>query len=287
VTSGPVARSCPLVVPAHERTLARATDFAADALVIDLEDAVPPAEKDRARELAGRALAAWPDAEVALRVNAPGTPWCHSDLIAAIAMDNLDSIVIPKVDSAADLAFVDRLLDGAELAAGRTRPLATHALLETPAGLQNAAAIASSSARLEALVIGYADLGAALGRRDGRLDDWVPAQEIVLAAARSAGICAIDGPHLGVEVDAEFDRALGAARRLGFDGKWSIHPNQLRAVREAFTPGADDVRRAERVLDALARAHQDGRGAVTLDGEMIDAATVRAAERVLARTRAK
>jgi citrate lyase subunit beta / citryl-CoA lyase len=287
MTSGAVARSCPLVVPAHERTLAKATGFSADELVIDLEDAVPPAEKTRARELAGRALAGWPETQVALRVNAPGTPWCHSDLIAAVAMDNLDSVVIPKVQSAADLAFVDRLLDGAQLAAGRTRPLGTQALIETPAGLQNAAAIASSSARLEALVLGYADLGAALGRRDGRLEDWLPAQEIVLAAARSVGIYAIDGPHLGVEVDAEFERALEAARRLGFDGKWSIHPSQLEAVREAFTPGADDVRRAERVLHALARAHEGGRGAVTLDGEMIDAATVRAAERVLARTRAR
>ena len=145
------------------------------------------------------------------------------------------------------------------------------------------ATIAESSSRLQALIVGYADLGASLGRRGAELEDWRPAQEAVLVAARAAGLAAIDGPHLEVATDAGFEATVDQARRLGFDGKWAIHPSQVAPIRAAFTPAADEVEQAQRVLAAVREAETAGRGAVALDGEMLDAASVRAAERVLAR----
>jgi citrate lyase subunit beta/citryl-CoA lyase len=279
-----------LVVPAHPRTLAKGPRFAADELVIDLEDAIPAngKHKARARTVAALQGPAWRDRVVAVRVNAPGTPWCHEDLAAAAQAPGtaLRSVVIPKVESPADIAFVDRLLDGVELASSRSEPLAVQALLETAGGIERAGEIARSSPRLRALVLGYADLAASLGRREApgeQLDSWLPAQDRVLQAARAAGIDAIDGPHLGVAADESFRVAVQRAWELGFDGKWSIHPRHVAPVQAAFSPTAAEIERAQQVMAALRHGHRNGRGAVVLDGEMIDAAIARGAARVLAR----
>ena len=278
-------------VPASsERKLEKAQGVGADEVVVDLEDAVAPAAKDEARAAAVASLAspAWDGATVSVRVNAPRTAWCHLDITALASLpDRPASIVVPKVESAHDLAFVERLLDGVEAAAGRARPVRVQALIETAAGLVNVAAIASASARLDALILGYADLAASLGRNraaQADLDSWRPAQDAVLAAARAHRLQAIDGPHLGVAVDEAFTAAATRARDLGFDGKWAIHPSQVATLNELFTPSADEVRRAREVVEALERAERDtGQGAVALDGEMLDEAVRAAALRVLAR----
>jgi citrate lyase subunit beta/citryl-CoA lyase len=275
-------RSC-LVVPASApRMLAKATAIVADEIVLDLEDAVLPTAKAQARAAAVAAVADWPGALVAVRVNAPRTPWCHEDVVALAGCDALASIVVPKVESAGDLAFVERLLDGAEAASGRRSPLRVQALIETAAAVANLGEIATATARLDSLILGYADLGAALGGQR-ELDDWRPIQDAVLVAARAGGLLAIDGPYLATAVDGGFAAATTRARDLGFDGKWAIHPSQIDTLTTAFTPSPEQITHAKAVITALAAAEREGHGTIALDGEMLDEALRVTALRTLAR----
>ncbi len=262
----------------------------ADQIVIDLEDAVIPDAKDaaRARVVSALETGTFGASDVAVRVNAPGTPWCHADLVAlAGALRPPDSIVLPKVGSTGDLAFADRLLAGVERAAGRERPLRIQALIENAAGLGRVGQIAGSSSRLDGLILGYADLAASLGRSASgarELDSWRAAQEAVLVAARATGQPAIDGPYLGIAVDEPFVAAATRAREIGFDGKWALHPSQVSTLNRIFTPTEAELERARAVIAALDEAERDGgRGAVALDGEMLDEAVRAAALRTLAR----
>jgi citrate lyase beta subunit len=276
-----------LVVPAAPAAkLEKGRTLEADEVVIDLEDAVVPAAKDDAREVVADVLAqAFAAPSVAVRVNAIGSPWCHLDLaaVAGGAREHV-TVVLPKVESAGDLAFAERLLAGAEAAAGRTTPVRLLALIETAAGLQAVAEIARASARLEGLILGYADLAASLGREPGGPpEDWRFAQEALLVAARAAGVQAIDGPHLAIRDDEPFRAAVANARALGYDGKWAIHPAQLAALREAFTPTEAEVADARETLAALERAATEGAGAVAAGDRMLDEALAVTARRVLAR----
>jgi citrate lyase subunit beta/citryl-CoA lyase len=286
----PVRRSCLSVPASSARKLEKAPGVGADEIVVDLEDAVAPAAKDGARAAAVAALAtpAWSAVTVSVRVNAPRSAWCHLDVAALASLaDRPTSIVVPKVQSAGDLAFVERLLDGVEAAAARAHPLRVQALIETAAGLAHLTEIASASERLDALILGYADLAASLGRTaagTADLDAWRPAQDAVLVAARAHGLQAIDGPHLGVAVDAAFTASATRARDLGFDGKWAIHPAQIAALNELFTPSDEELQWARGVVETLERAEREtGQGAVALDGEMLDEAVRAAALRLLAR----
>lgn len=289
MTAGTAApRRCCLAVPGSSaRKLEKAAGLAIDEVVVDLEDAVVPAAKAQAREAAASALEAWTGGAVALRVNAPRTPWCHLDLAAAAAMPRVGSVVLPKVESAADVAFAERLLDGAEAAAGRAAPLRLQALVETAAGLAHVDEIAAASPRLDALVVGYADLTASLGvAADAAADPstWRPVQHAVLVAARAHGLQAVDGPYLGLADDDGLRRAATHARDLGFDGKWAIHPAQVATVQVLFAPTDAEVARARAVVAALEKAERGtGQGAVSLDGELVDEAMRVRALRVLAR----
>jgi citrate lyase subunit beta / citryl-CoA lyase len=286
----PSRRACLVVPGSSARMLEKARAIAVDEVVIDLEDAVVPASKAQARVDAAAALTAggFAAGAVAVRVNAPRTPWAHEDLVAlGGAGVRPGSVIVPKVQSAGDLAFVDRLLDGVEAAAGHREPLRVQALVETARGLRALNEIAQGSPRLEAIILGYADLGASLGRsRAGAadLDRWLAVQDAVLVAARAAGVQAIDGPCLAIGDEEGLRAAAARAADLGFDGKWVIHPSQLDVVTVAFTPSAEEVAHAEEVLAALADAAAgDARGAVELGGEMLDEAVRVAAERTLAR----
>jgi citrate lyase subunit beta/citryl-CoA lyase len=261
----------------------------ADEVVIDLEDAVAASVKEVARDgvISHLTSADWSGRTVAVRVNAPGTPWCHLDVSALAAISPLPrSVVVPKVESAGDIAFVDRLLEGVEAAADRPQPVRVQALIETAAGIAHVREIAAASSRLDALILGYADLAASLGRRKAgaeSLDLWAPAQHDLLCAARIHGLQAIDGPYFGIADDPSFRQAAGRARELGFDGKWAIHPSQVTALNELFSPTAEEIEHARRVVEALDAADTErGIGAVTLDGQMIDNAMREAAFRTLA-----
>jgi citrate lyase subunit beta/citryl-CoA lyase len=282
--TGPVTnrRAC-LVVPAVPAAkLEKGRILEADEIVVDLEDAVVPGAKDDARLAVLDALAQeWAAPAVAVRVNSIGTPWCHQDLSALASVGRPVTAVLPKVESSADLAFADRLLAGAEVASGRADEVRLLALIETAAGLQAAGEIAGASARLDGLVLGYADLAASLGRSAG--GDWQFAQEVVLTAARTAGIDAIDGPHLEIRDDDAFRASVAQASALGFDGKWALHPAQLDALREAFTPTEAEIAAARATLGALERAAAEGVGVVADGDRMLDEALAVSARRVLAR----
>ncbi|GAA5129597.1 CoA ester lyase [Haloechinothrix salitolerans] len=287
MTDAYVTPRCCLSVPAtDERRFAKAAASGADEIVLDLEDSVPPGGKDEARERVAAWLATQEvPAGVSVRVNAPRSPWCHADIVAVGGSAGADrSIVVPKVENAGDLAFVDRLLDGVEAAAGRVPQTSVQALIESPEGLANLGEIMTATRRLRAVILGYADLGAALGRSpDAGADSWAPARHAMLVAARTAGVAAIDGPFLGVDADEPFTDAVRHAARFGFDGKWVIHPRQVAAVVEAFTPTSAEVEHADRVLAALESGHARGAGAVELDGQMIDEALAVTARRTLAK----
>jgi citrate lyase subunit beta / citryl-CoA lyase len=276
----PPRRSCLSVPGSSAQMLGKALELPADEIVIDLEDAVAAPAKDEARDAVAARLsgAGWHGRTVSVRVNGPGTAWCHRDLLALA--DLPAAIVVPKVEGPGDLAFVERLLAGA--GAQRVR---LQALIETAAGLSRADEIARSSPRLDALILGYADLATSLGRsRDAPLDLWAPAQHDVLRAARAHGLQAIDGPYLATADDDAFRAAAWRARDLGFDGKWAIHPSQVEPLNEIFAPTDDELAQARGILDTLERAErEDGSGAVALDGQMIDNAMRVAAQRTLAR----
>lgn len=276
-------RSCLSVPGSSERMVNKALDSAADEVVIDLEDAVSIDAKDAARALTTKALAHVPTARrVAVRVNAVGTPWCHQDLIAlASAQRPPDSVVIPKVGSSGDIHFVERLLHGVANTNGSAPPR-VQALIESAAGLVALEAIANSSHILEALILGYADLSADLGRVPAAAP-WDAVREHVLWSARANGLRAIDGPYLDIADDRNFQESVTQASRTGFDAKWVIHPQQLETVNAAFTPTSEQLIWAQRVLDTLDKAAKNGQGAVALDGAMLDEAVAVAARRILAK----
>ncbi len=275
-------RSCLSVPGSSERMLAKAQDLAADEVVIDLEDSVVPERKEEARAVAADAVRErdWGGRTVAVRINPLATQWGRDDVAAlAEAGDALGSLVIPKVESPEEAEEVDSLLGESGIG--------LQALIETAAGLVRAAEIARSSARLEALIIGFADLTASLGRpavADYPGDRWHWVRETVLVAARSAGLQAIDGPHLDVGDLEGLAVEAGRARALGLDGKWVLHPAQIERVNDVFSPAQDEVDRAGAVLAALSEGA--GRGAVALDGEMIDEASRKQAAQIVARGRA-
>jgi citrate lyase subunit beta/citryl-CoA lyase len=210
---------------------------------------------------------------VSVRINGRGTPWFEDDLRACTELgDALASIVIPKVESAADLIEADRVLGADNV---------VQALIETPAGIQRIDEIVNGP-RVAGVIIGYADLGAALGcSRSAAPEHWIYVQDRVLHAARAAGVQAVDGPFLGIADDDAFRHSARWVADLGFDGKWVIHPSQIDPAAAAFTPTDDQVEAARKVLAALEDAEARGAGAAQLDGRMLDEAVAVAARRTL------
>lgn len=271
-------RRAVLVAPgSDERKAGKALASAADEVVLDLEDAVTAAQKDAARELVAPLVREHGAARtVSVRINGRGTPWFVDDLRACAALgDALASIVIPKVESADDLVEADRILGDS------TVPV--QALIETPAGVQRIDEIVAGP-RVAGVIIGYADLGASLGRaRTAAPEHWLYVQDRVLHAARAAGVQAIDGPFLGIADDDAFRHSAQWVSDLGFDGKWVIHPAQITSAAAAFTPTDDQVDAARKVLAALEEAENRGAGAAQLDGQMLDEAVAVAARRTLSK----
>jgi len=268
--------------------LDKARSLPADEIVIDLEDSVTVEHKDEARAAVAAALSEgqWAARSVVVRINEPASRFCHRDVIEIVerAGEALTGLVVPKVEEPDDLRFVDRLLGMVEEETGRERPVAIEALIETAAGLARVRDIARGSDRLEALIVGYADLGASLGRSSAAGEHWSPVLDTVLVAARATDLQAIDGPHLDIP-DLDGMRAAAArARALGYDGKWALHPTQVEPLNEIFSATDEELERAGAVIDALDRAASGpGSGAALLDGEMIDEASRKRALGVLAR----
>jgi citrate lyase subunit beta/citryl-CoA lyase len=249
--------------------LEKAPSLAADEVIVDLEDAVAPEDKERARELAVAALGRGRlGRTTALRVNARSTPWWGDDLRVA-AEARPDVVVLPKVESAEDVTAA------AELLPSRT---GLEAQIETARGLVAAERIAAAGHGLEALVFGPADLAASLGvpvlTIGAGTSDHALAR--VVAAARAAGLQALDGPHARLGDDLGLVLSARRALEHGYDGKWVIHPSQIEPVNRIFTPSPADLERARRLVESVG-------GAARLDGELVDEASRRLAESLLRR----
>jgi citrate lyase subunit beta/citryl-CoA lyase len=260
----------------------------ADEVIVDLEDSVPPDLKRDAREAVAVALRTqdWEAAAVSVRVNGVSTRWCEGDVEATVAAgERVDSIVVPKVERGEDVASVELLLANVDAEGGRARPVGIQALIETALGLRHAHEIAEASDRLEALILGPADMSVSLGfpsPEEGPRWDYV--RGALLVAARAAGLQAIDGPYLQVADLDGLRESAARAREFGFDGKWALHPSQVEPLNEIFAPTTAEIERARAIINALER--EPGRGAVMLEGEMIDEASRKRAHQLLARARA-
>ena len=268
-------RSVLFMPGSNARALEKARTLPADALVLDLEDAVAPDMKAQARAQVVAAVRAggYGRREIVVRVNALGTPWGRDDL-SAVAAAGADAVLLPKVESAETVTAVTAVLGAAP---------AVWCMLETPRGILNASSIATASPRVAALVMGTSDLTKDLHARATR--ERVPlltSLQLCVLAARAAGITALDGVHLDLDDDAGFAAACRQAADFGFDGKTLIHPTQVATANEVFAPAAGDVDWARRVIAAHADAVAGGRGVVVLDGRLIENLHVDDARRVLA-----
>jgi citrate lyase beta subunit len=301
VTADRVERSVLTTPGSNPRMIAKALASDADVIMIDLEDAVAPDEKAAARSTVAEALRKgdWRSRPRTFRMNALDTPWFVQDLVEVIegAQGRVDLIVVPKVDRPEDVHTVATILASLEIVAEAQHPIALETQIESAAGLAHCEAIAAASPRVEALVFGPGDYAAsvrmplaAIGMPDRWDSDypghrWDYPLQRILAAARAAGVRAIDGPYADFRDHDGFRRSCLTSRALGYDGKWCIHPDQVPIANEVFTPDETELCWAREVLDANAEAERAGRGSFSLNGQMVDAATLRMARATLARAR--
>jgi citrate lyase subunit beta / citryl-CoA lyase len=259
---------------ANERALEKAKTLPADALILDLEDAVAPDAKVAARERVCAAAASgdYGPREVAIRVNGIGTPW-HAEDLAAAGRAGPAAVVVPKVGSAKDVHAI---------AAALPETVRIWAMIETPAAVLHCAEIAAASERLTTLVLGTNDLASELRAEQvpGRAPLLGPLSMCVLAA-RATGKVILDGVYNDVRDADGFERECRQGKEFGFDGKTLIHPSQLEPCNRIFAPSAQDVDLARRTIDAYEDARRDGRGVATVDGRMIENMHVENARRTL------
>jgi malyl-CoA/(S)-citramalyl-CoA lyase len=304
-----------LCVPGtSQRMLEKAPTLGADVVMLDLEDAVAPDDKPQARENVIAALRDldWSGCTVTLRINGLDTHYCYRDVVDVVEQSGgwLDMILIPKVSGAGDIHMLSTLLTQIEDAIGIERRIGIAALIETAPGMLRVDEIAAASPeRMEALIFGVADYAASIqsqtasiggsdanyamltdpgsgGADDRDLhwgDQWHYPLARIAVACRANGLRPIDGPFGDF---SDPDGYLVAARRasiLGFEGKWCIHPSQVELANEVFSPDARLVSRTRRIIAAMEEAADVGMGAVSLDGRLIDAASLRMAEHLLAK----
>jgi malyl-CoA/(S)-citramalyl-CoA lyase len=298
-----------LAVPGSSTTLfEKAAKSAADIVFLDVEDAVAPDDKAQARKniVQGLNEIDWGSKTMMVRINGLDTHYMYRDVVDIVeACPRLDMILIPKVGVAADVYAVDMLVTQIETAMRRSKRIGFEVLIETALGMANVEAIAQSSKRLEAMSFGVADYAASTRARttviggvnqdsgvltdrdaEGKReyfwsDPWHAAQTRMMVACRAYGLRPIDGPFGDFGDPDGFRAAANRVAVLGYEGKWAIHPSQIGLGNEVFTPAAAEVAKARRIMDAMAQAAKEGRGAVSLDGRLIDYASIRMAEALL------
>ncbi len=275
----------------------KAADSAADYVFLDCEDAVAPPEKEQARKNIIEALndIDWEakGKTVSVRINGLDTHYMYRDVVDIMeqAGDRLHTILVPKVGLPADLYMVEAMVNQVEQAKGYTTRVGLEALIETALGMANVEAIAQFGGRLEALHFGVADYAASLRARTVNIgglnpdypgDQWHAALSRMTIACRAYGLRAIDGPFGDFSDPEGYRDGARRAAALGIEGKWAIHPSQIALANEVFSPPEAEVDRARRIIAALREAEAQGRGAASLDGKMIDAASERMADNVIA-----
>lgn len=303
-----------LAVPGSQpQMFEKAAASEVDVIFLDLEDAVAPDEKAQARKNIIKALNEidWGKKSMSVRINGLDTPYMYRDLVDVVeqAGERLDLIMVPKTGTAADVYAVDMLVTQIEDAKGYKKRIGLEHIIETALGMQNVHEIAAASPRNESLHFGVADYSASMharttviggvnklysvltdadesGNRDVHWGDmWHYAIARMVVACRANGLRPIDGPY-GDFKDADGYRAAAfRAAVLGCEGKWAIHPSQIALANEVMSPSDDEVTRAKRILEAMAEAEAAGKGAVSLDGRLIDYASIRQAEVLVEKAR--
>lgn len=269
---------------ANERALEKATTLPADSVIFDLEDAVAPEAKAEARQRVAAAVASgrYGRRELVIRVNGLGTGW-HDDDVRSAAAAGPDAVLVPKVGSAADVHQAVAALD----AAGAPERTRLWAMLETPAAVLDARAIAGASERLIVLVLGTNGLAnelqasAAAGRQS-----LLTSLQLGVLAARATGKVVVDGVYNDTRDPEGFEAECRQGRQLGFDGKTLIHPSQVEPCNRIFGPSDEELDHAARVIAAHEEADRSGRGVATVDGRLVEHLHVAAARRALARAAA-
>ena len=303
-----------LAVPGSQpQMFEKAAKSAADVIFLDLEDAVAPDEKAQARKNIIKALNEmdWGTKTMSVRINGLDTHYMYRDVVDVVeqAGERLDLIMVPKVGTAADVYAVDMMVTQIEAAKGYKKRIGFEHIIETALGMQNVSAIAAASKRNESLHFGVADYAASTRARttiiggvnpdyavltdplaDGSRevhwgDMWHYALARMVVAARANGLRPIDGPFGDFQDPDGFRAAAKRAAALGCEGKWAIHPSQIALANEVMSPSAAEITRANRILEAMKVAEAEGKGAVSLDGRLIDYASIRQAEVLVSKAR--
>jgi malyl-CoA/(S)-citramalyl-CoA lyase len=291
----------------------KAARSAADIVFLDVEDAVAPDDKEQARRNIIQALNEidWGAKTMMIRINGLDTHYMYRDVVDIVeACPRLDMILIPKVGVPQDVYAIDVMVTQIEAAKKRSKRIGFEVLIETALGMANVEAIAQSSRRLEAMSFGVADYAAStrarttviggVNRDSGVLTDkdeqgnrqyfwtdpWHAAQTRMMVACRAYGLRPIDGPFGDFGDPDGYVAAANRAAVLGYEGKWAIHPSQIELANRVFTPSQAEVGKARRIVEAMAQAAREGKGAVSLDGRLIDIASIRMAEALLAKAEA-
>lgn len=287
-----------LAVPgSNPEMIKKAAEGAADYIFLDIEDAVAPPDKERARKNIIQALNEidWraKGKTISVRINGLDTHYMYRDVVDVMeqAGDRLDTILVPKVGVPADLYMVEAMVNQIETAKGFKTRVGLEALIETALGMANVEAIAAYGGRLEAMHFGVADYAASCKARTVSIgglnpdypgDQWHFPLSRMTVACRAFGLRPIDGPFGGIDDPEGYKAACRRGAALGMEGKWAIHPSQIELANEIYSPTAKEVERAERILVALKEAEAQGKGAASLDGKMIDAASEKMAKNLLA-----
>ncbi|MDX1401340.1 MAG: CoA ester lyase [Kiloniellales bacterium] len=303
-----------LAVPgSNPKLFAKAADSAADVVFLDLEDAVAPDDKAQARKNIIKALneVDWGDKTISVRINGLDTHYMYRDVVDLIEQcgDRLDLIMIPKVGTAADVYAVDMLVTQVEDAVGKKKRIGFEMIIETALGMANVDAIAAASKRNESLHFGVADYAASTKARTTSIggpnamygvltdqegdsprqyhwgDMWHYAVARMVVAARAHGLRPIDGPFGDFSDPEGFRAQANRAAVLGCEGKWAIHPSQIDLANEVNSPSKAEVDKAKRILQAMKQAQKEGKGAVSLDGRLIDIASIKQAEVLVKKAR--
>jgi len=303
-----------LAVPGTNPALFRkAAQSRADIIFLDCEDAVAPDDKEQARKniIQGLNEVEWGRKTLMVRINGLDTHYMYRDVVDIVeACPRLDMLLIPKVGVPQDVYALDMLVTQIEAAKKRDKRIGFEVLIETALGMANVEAIAQSSRRLEAMSFGVADYAASTRARttviggvnkdsgvladkdaDGKrqyfwTDPWHAAQTRMLVACRAYGLRPIDGPFGDFNDPDGYVAAANRAAVLGYEGKWAIHPSQIELANQVFTPSDAEVSKARRIMQAMAQAAAEGKGAVSLDGRLIDIASIRMAQVLISKSEA-
>ncbi len=290
------ARRCQLSVPgSSEKMMNKAAGLTLDHVFLDLEDAVAPNAKPGARGMIVDALnnLEWQPRTVCVRINDVETQWCHDDIIEIVtgAGARLDTIMLTKAKSAADVMFVHLMLDQLEQKLKLTNRIGIECLIEEVEGMMNVEEIAACSDRLECLIFGMGDYSASQQIQIGSVgssgsyppDLWHYPRYKMTIACRANGIDPVDGPYANFRNPEGYTREAERANTLGMVGKWAIHPSQVELADQVFTPDAEALETARRQKTAYAEALEEGLGAIDVDGVMVDAASIRIVQNLIDR----